>query len=242
MKITEEMMRQATSGETPAPMPKNAPAHVPSELEKLKKMNRKDRIWYIFAYYKLHILAALCILILIYVCTTAIYHSTFTDALHCLYVNSRSEEPTNLKPLEEDFAGWLGLGKKEIIRAETAFISYGENATRYSLANMEKITALSMARELDVMVCDVETLEHYSQMDAFLDLEETLPPELASKIQDRLYRAVGSDGRQHAYAIDLGGTPFAEDSALAQDPPLIGIISNSRRTSTAIGLIRYIFQ
>lgn len=235
MKITEESMNQQPPV---SPRPEEPKL---SEREKLKNMSRSDRAWYIWAYYKFHILGVVILLFLLYIAGSSIYRTTFKTALHCIYVNSRSESGVNFTPLEEDFAAWLGLGKKDLIVAETAFISYGNDATNFSYANMAKITALVSTNDLDVMVCDQESLDHYAELDGFLDLEQVLSPEVLNLVQNRLYSCPGSDGSSHAYAIDLTGTDFASRSGLAQTPPLLGIVTTTQRMENTEALIRYIF-
>lgn len=242
MKITEESMKQqqepASAPKTTSPTPEPPQ---PTEREKLKAMSRRDRVWYIWEYYKFHMLAVVVVVFLVYVAASSFYRSTFNTALHCIYVNSRSESGVNFAPLEEDFAAWLELGKKDVITTETLFISYGDDATNYSYANMAKITALVSTSDLDVMVCDQENLDHYGEMDGFLDLEQTLSPDVLALVENRLYRCSGSDGLSHAYAIDISGTSFAANSQLAQTPPLLGVVSTTVRLETVEALIRYIF-
>ena len=249
MKITEESMkrqRALENGQIPEPEePQTSgpePAPKLSEREKLKNMSRKDRIWYIWTYYKLHMLAAVIVGILIYTVASSVYRSTFTTALHCICINSRSESEVDFTPLEQDFAVWLGLGKKDLISAETAFISYGDNATDYSYANMAKISALAAARDLDILIADTESIDHYASFGGQFDLEEILPADLLSLVQDRLYYTTGEDGTAHAYAIDLSGTAFAKACGFAQQPPLLGILNNTTRIDNAVALIRYIFD
>lgn len=233
-------MRQQPLKETQAADPSTEPSK-PSEWEKLKQMNRGDRVWYIWAYYKFHIFAIIAVLFLLYVVGSSVYRSTFETALHCIYVNSRSESDISFAPLEDDFSAWLGLGKKDVITTESIFISFGSDATDFSYANMAKISALVAARDLDVLICDQESLDHYADLSGFMDLEQSLPADMLDLVRDRLYFCPGPDGVSHAYAIDLTGTDFVSRSRLAQTPPLLGIVASSERTETAVALIRYIF-
>lgn len=260
MKITEETMRQQRLAEAQAADSDASctdPAAAPllsceadasrqekqtlSEREKLKNMSRGDQAWYIWAYYKFHILGAVILLFLFYIVGSSVYRSTFKTALHCIYVNSRSESGVNFAPLEEDFAAWLALGKKDMISTEAVFISFGNDATNFSYANMAKISALVSANDLDILICDQESLNHYAEMDGFLDLEQQLSPEVLNLVRDRLYFCPGSDGISRACAIDLTGTDFATSSQLTQAPPLLGIITTTQRMENAEALIRYIF-
>lgn len=245
MKITEESMNQKSAGiPEAAPEPHLPPDSTPpqkSEKEKLRSMSGRDRVWYIWAYYKFHILAVVVAVGLICSVGSAFYNSSFKTVLYCIYVNSRGTEAVNAAPLEEGFAGHLGLGKKELITTEVAFISFDDSATDYSYASMAKITALVASQELDILIGDEESIRHYASVNGFTDLAAELSPDVLDLAADRLFYAEGEDGRTYPCAIDLSGTAFAAGSNLAQEPPLLGIIANSGHKDTAEALIRYIF-
>lgn len=243
MRITEESMKQA-SGELPAENQDVKEPEEPhlTEREKLQTMNFRDKLWYIWNYYRFHMIAAVLAIIVAVNVGTVIYHSTFHTALHCMIINSRDEEGLNSEPLEKDFASWAGLGKKEEIVSESTFLSFGDDVSEYIYASMAKISALVAAKDLDIMICDNETLDHYSSMDGFLDLETILPEEILDAEKDRLYYTENGDGVRHAYAIDISGTSFADDSNIQLSPALFGIVSNSTRTDTALSLLQYIWE
>lgn len=241
MKITEESMKQAQTGQQPAQTPPPQPQPKLSEREKLKNMSRSDRLWYIGTYYKFHIAAVIVGLFLIYIAASSLYSRTFTTSLYCMVINSRSETELNTAPLEQDFAQYLGLGKKEQIIVEPTFISYGTQASQYSYAAMAKISALSAAQDLDIIIGDRENIDHYASLDAFLDLEQDLSPELLSLVADHLYQAEDSEGNIRTVAVDLSGTDFAASCNLAQTPPLFAIIANTANKDNAEALLRYIF-
>ena len=241
MKITEESLKQKER-EIPAP-----PADTPvleepkSEREKLRSMTGKDRLWYIWAYYKFHILGVFIAIGIIWSIGAAMYQKSFDTALYCVYLNNRSETELDTAPLEQGFAKYLGLGEKELITTESTYISYGEDATEFSYASMAKITALVASKELDIIIGDQENMEHYASMDGLSDLEAELPEDTLALVRDRLIYASGADGSQYACGISLDGTWFAKESHLAQDPPILSIISNSTHKETVVALLHYIF-
>ena len=63
-----------------------------AEKAKLKNMSWQDRIWYIWEYYKFHILALLIALGLVITFFNVLYRQTFTTRLSIPIVNDRSEE------------------------------------------------------------------------------------------------------------------------------------------------------
>ena len=71
---------------------------IKSELEKIKQMSGKDRIWYIYEYYKFHIVAVILAFTLLWVVGSSLYRQTFTTRLTFAIVNDRSggDEPDNV--------------------------------------------------------------------------------------------------------------------------------------------------
>lgn len=246
MKITEETMRQQALKESGAlpesnePAPETPPEPHRTEREKLHAMSRKDQIWYIWNYYKFHILGVILACVAVYVVGSSLYRTTFDTVMHCMYLNSQGTEEVSTAPLEEDFASWMEFGKKELVVAENAFISFDNSATEYSYAMMAKITALVMAHDLDIMIGDTSSTNHYASMSGFENLETLLPADLLALVKDRLYYAKDENGSEYACAIDISQTDFVQDSHLYQKPPLLAVVAGSRNTENSIALIRYI--
>lgn len=239
MKITEESLKEQEARQSLPDMPvKEKPQ---SERDKLKSMTWRDRLWYIWTYYKFHIAAVFVVIGMIWAIGSAMYQKTFETAFYCVYLNNRSEAELDVAPLEQGFKEHMGFGEKQLITTESTYISYGEEASEFSYASMAKISALVAAKELDIMIGDQETMKHYTSMDGMVDLEAELPEDTLNLIRGRLIYATGADGAEHAYGVSLGGTWFAEESHLAQDPPILGIISNSTHKDTAVAFLHYIF-
>lgn len=238
MKITENSLNEPNLPVDPE-MTLTSPEPL-SEKEKLKTMTGKDKVWYIWEYYKFPIFGVILGIILIWTIAGSVYRSSFETVLHCMYLNNRQEE-LNTAPLDEDFAAYLELGRKQMITTESVYITYGDNITELTYASMAKISALIAAKDLDIMICDRENFAHYASMDGGLDLEEVLPAELLARVFDRLEYAANEEGQSHAYGIDLSGTGFASQSNLTQDPPILLIVSNSTRTETVFAFLDYIF-
>lgn len=213
-----------------------------TELEKLKQMSFRDKVWYIWEYYKFHIFGILGILLVLYVVGTSIYRSTFDTVFSCVYINNRSEQELNTDIVTKDFREHLGLSDKQLISTESMYISYGNDATEFSYASMAKISALVASKELDVMICDQENFEHYASLDGFNNLETTLPEDVLAMVQDRIVYGDTGNGTSIPCGIDLTGTAFAEQSNLAMEPAILGIVGNSTHIDYVSEFLRYIFS
>lgn len=213
------------------------------EREKLKNMSLKDKLWYIWEYYKVHIIGVVVVLAVVISVSTTMYNNRFDTALYCVVVNNRTSEPGNETQVLEELREYLGLSDiREIVYDSSMFVSYGDNSmSELSYATMAKISALVASRDLDVMISDSENIDHYSLLGGVSDLEQVLPPDLYEQLKDRMYYAADENGVTHACAVSLEGTKFAEDMNLVMDPPLISLFSNSEHIDNGIALLHYIF-
>lgn len=117
------------------------------EKEKLKQMSARDKIWYIWEYYKFHLAALAVVICLISVIGNALYRQSFTTRLSIAVINDRSGDTSSMDPLEADLRQVLGCGKKDIIEINTGLMAtYGDNVTEFGYATMAKISALVASR------------------------------------------------------------------------------------------------
>lgn len=212
-----------------------------NEGQKLKDMSLQDKLWYIWEYYKFHIGGVLIAILMIYVVASSIYNTTIHPGLYCVIVNNRSSQSLNLAPLEHEFHDFMEFNKKQPVYVESMFISYGDDATEYSYASMAKISALVASRDLDILIGDQETIDHYAFMDGLTDLSQLLPADILSVIESRLSYSTGSNGQSLSVSLDISGTDLAESMYLSKEASNLSVFSNSTHIDHSIALIRYIF-
>lgn len=217
-------------------------SEIKAERKKLKSMSLRDKLWYIWEYYKFHMFGLLAILSVFWIIGTSIYRSTFDNVLYCMYINNYSDQDLNTDILTDDFHEYMNFTDKQMITAESAFVSYGGNTTEFSYASMAKISALISSKELDIMIGDQENFDHYAAMGGFADLKQNLPSDLLELVRDRLVYADDDTGTTHAYGITLDGTRFAKESNLTLSPCILTLVSNSGNKDNSIALLRYIFS
>ena len=200
---------------------------ISAERRKMKEMSFRDKLWYIWEYYKLHIGAVILAIVLLNIVATSVYNTTIHPGLYCIIINSQSAQEMDMSILEEDFHDLMGFGKKQPVYAESMFITHGDAATEYSYASMAKISALVASRDLDVLMGDKENIEHYASMDGLADLTQILPGDILSQVEDRFVYAADSAGQSLPVSIDLSGTDFVRNIHLSEDASNLSIISNS---------------
>lgn len=216
------------------------------EKNKLKNMSLKDRLWYIWEYYKIPIIGTVVGVFLIFSIFSAVHNNRFETALSCVILNSQPDSEKDLvsEYFDQGFRQYLGLTDETKIDVDHSMsISFdNSNMTEFTYAELAKLSALISSKELDVMIAKKDSIDHFGEMGGFLDLKEVLPPDVYDQVKDQLYEVTNSEtGETIACGIKIGNTDFLKKTGLTMNDPILGIISNSTRTDTAVKLIRYVY-
>ena len=214
------------------------------EKEKLKHMSWKDRIWYIWEYYKFHMLFLLIAIMILWIIGTALYRQSFTTRLSIAIINDRSGGNSSSDPLMAGLRETLNCQKKDMIEInEGLFLDTNEETmSQYSYASMVKIAALVSGGMLDIMIADEATIRHYESVDAYMDLRTLLPETLYSQLEDQLLYTEAGDGQEIPIAVSLENSSLKDDTGIIMDPPYLAVISNTQHTEDILSAISYLFR
>ena len=217
---------------------------IKTEQEKMKQMSGRDLIWYIWEYYKFHILAIALTVMAVWLIAVTVYRQSFSTRLSLAVINDRSGGAGSLNDLEDELCQALGCGKKERIDLnEGLFISYDEESmSQYSYASMAKISALVSGNALDIMIADGQTLEHYSQLSAFEDLKTLLTPKQLKALEDHLFYTESESGEKTAVGLSLDSSFFEEKTGILMEPPYLAVITSSPHTEDILRTIDWLFD
>ena len=178
------------------------------EKAKLSTMSFKEKLDYIWAYYKLHIFV---VLMIIGVLGWGIHHAlTYVQYKFFGMVINSSQYSTEV---EEQMHDILGMEKHDGFSL-TADLYTDEAYNMGGYGN--KLDIYIMAGQLDFAFTDEEGIKHLVDMGAVRDLKDTVPDELLSKWQseDLLYsmEVTDDDGLTATYdvAVDISGSPIHE--------------------------------
>lgn len=208
------------------------------ELEKLRKMSWGDRLWYIWEYYKIPILAFAGAVLLLASLIPSILNNT-DPVFSCYIVNS----PIYGQSYDEftlGFREFAEIPAEERCDFDSGMVIDWENSsTGYEY--LMKITAVIASKGLDVIVADEPTVLHFTKMAGYLDLEEFLPEQMLEQWKDRLYFAQDEDGSAHAYALDVSGSAALKSAGVTK-PVYFSVLANSTHTDTALLFLEYLMR
>ena len=220
---------------------------VKEQMTPFKDLTFSEKVHYIWEYYKFPIIGVIIAVFLVGSIGSAMYNNRFDTALSCAVLNSRydSDALTVDQYFNEGFRAFIGLDENTKIDVDYSMSpTFDESAmNEYSYAELAKLTAMISSKGLDVMIGRPDVIDHYGEMDGFLNLEEALPPDLYEQVKDYLYPVTNAETGQESFCgLRLEDTSFGEKTGLILDNPVLTVMSNSPHTDTAIQLIRYIFE
>lgn len=213
------------------------------ERQKLSQMSGRDKVWYIWEYYKLPIIGAVIVVFLIASFAHAFYSNRFDNALYIMILNDKSGGDNHTDEMADALGEYLNLGKNErVVIDDSLSATYGDSTTEMGYASLAKITALITTKDLDVIISDKASMDHFGSLNAYSNLEEELPADLYALVKDHLYYADNSDGVSYPCAIRLDESRFPEESGAILKPPYLAILTNSQHKEACFALIRYLFE
>ena len=170
------------------------------ELKKLKKMNQKDKCWYIWEYYKIPVLIFAVVLFLLFQAGGALYRSGEDCMLYCVFLELPSATEQKTKQLQDDFYETMNFSDRETVTFDTS-LSLSDPA--YRDASVIILQSLLGTGTADVVVTTPELLNDYCGQDAFLNLSKVLPAELFTDFSSDLIYAENSSGQSIPAGIRL---------------------------------------
>lgn len=212
------------------------------EAKKLKDMSWSDRFWYIWEYYKWHMLGLFLAGCLISVIATSIYNSTLTTQFYCVVINNPMVMRENMDPITVGFKDYMQFGKKDQIFAESLTLPTDGSFDDLALASQGKLAAIIASGDLDVMISDQVIFQRYAEMDSYLDLETVLPPDLLEIVRDRLLYVKNESGQSLAYGIDVSGSWLMQSTGIVTEPACFAIMLNTGNLDNCIAMLRFMFE
>lgn len=187
-----------------------------TEKEKLRGMSCKNRVEYVFTYYRWGaVLLVAIVLLLIYVGDVA-YRSTKTFVVQGFIANDE-EQLFDEKALTAEFSSYLGLGPKEVVVFDDSLYVQMGKADHYIEASMAKIYAYMAAKELDFLIAPEFVVDHYLSalsMRNFTHLLANSDHTLFEKLQPHLRTSISSEGIEGVYKLDLGFSRYTGEIPL----------------------------
>lgn len=212
-----------------------------NELNKIKKMKFKEKIWYIKEYYLIQIIIFLFIFLFIFSLAKSLFKKH--NILNTYFINTIIDE--NMKPyIIEDFKKFANLNNNsKLFNLDTQIkINFNETLkTPLNSAYILKLTSLISAREVDCIFAEKEAIDYYLTIDAFFPINEILSKDLLKKYKDNLYIAKNKDNLEKPFAIKISNNKFFNNLGIENDI-YFTIPKNAKNIDIALKFFEYINQ
>lgn len=208
-----------------------------SEKEKLRTLNRRQRLQYFWDYYKLPIGAVLlAAAMLIY---TLCYNAGPGKIdLNAVLVNAREGDSTLFSQALQA-GGW----KSPQVRVDTT-LTYTNAAelAEEDVATIQVLFAQFTMGDMDLFAANPEVFQRYTDQDGFENLGLLLPQQLQQDHPERLIRYTTEDGQEK-----IGGILLESDSPLHtggyySGPVAVGIVSRCEHLDEALAVIEFLLE
>lgn len=199
------------------------------EKEKLHKMSFREKVEYIWMYYKSWMAVALAILLVCVIIGQSVYNSRFDSICSIVVLNNLTLDG---ETLQEDVRDMLqDEDKFHTVEVDYGMSLTGDNGTDYNV--IMKITAIFATQDLDVMVAPLEWIEYFAQQEAFYPVEEYLTAE-----EMELYGCSAGD-----YAIHIPSDSVLTDyGAILGEDTCVAITSVSQNQENAKKVLSFIMN
>lgn len=177
---------------------------IKKEQEKLKDKPLKYKLAYFWEYYKIHTIVTVIAIVLIATMIRDI-RSNKDYAFYATLINSTGADVSELAS-EFETVQQVDTKKYQVF-LDTSLNYQLDSMDTLTMATTQKILATIAAGELDVMVSDEDTINHFAKNDAFCDLKQVLPEDLIEKYKDDFLYIEGKD--LNATETETGDGSFA---------------------------------
>ena len=196
-----------------------------------KQLNKKQRLQYIWDYYKIHIMATVAIIcIIISIARTAL--SSKEINLYMAFVNFAPTE-VQVKELTEAPNLKISTYSNLLITEDP-----DSDALEYAYASSMKLMAAINDDKLDLLVTDSFGID-MANSNEYLTNVDTYIRSIDSSLADSLTEHYIYDDNNQPYAIDLSFTPFFKKANFS-DKIYLGIIADEDKGNEEIQWIKYI--
>lgn len=212
------------------------------EKEKLSKMTVKEKIDYIWEYYKYWIIGIAASLFLIYGIVDAQIENSKPTYLYVTMVNSNmvsSGETT----LMDDFAEFAQIDQtKTKLNLDTSIQMKADMSDEYSMNSSAKMFAQFAAKTIDATIMNKDMIDFFVDKDAFADLKTILPTDFYEKHKDRFITGTDSEGNPFICAMDISDSKIFQETNSYAETPYYSIIVNTQNQENSIQFLEYLYS
>ncbi len=211
------------------------------ELATLRRLKGRQRMHYIWDYYKVPIFA-LALVVLLIAASALFWSDNKRTALSVVLVNAY-QETAGTDPLFAELLAASGKDpEQEQIEVDANFKLRFDGATEEDGYTIQALAALFGMGGMDVFVANKEAFDPYVEKDGFENLELWLPPEVLKDNAHRLYRCTDTKGNEIVAGVWMDESSPLLRRGYYPEPVLLGIASQAKNIEMAVTITSLLLQ
>ena len=209
-----------------------------SEKEKLKEMDFKGKLAYLWEYYRIHALIIIAVVALTAYIIKIIVTPDIKPEFNAVIINNIID-PTTLEQYEDSFAEWLQLDPAQHKVVLNANLYTGQ----MDYTSSQALGAFIAASQIDVIIAPESDFSEYVKRGYFKKLFDALSTDVYSSLTDYFYmQQTNDDSEKSPYGIYLDSTKLFKDIKYGSDSYILGVVANCPHPDNTVEFIKYLFE
>lgn len=217
-----------------------------SELKTiLKPMSWKDRIEYLWTYYKVVLVVVAVVLAIISMVVSAIQSKQIQTLLSGALINLSVEQEDQDKMVNELTALLDGDGKKRIVKLTDIAYIPGNDPENFEIndAAAMKLAMLVTTGSLDYILTDDGTYAELIERELYANLQNILTQEQQTQLKDNMiWRQADEKNPSYPMALDISNTAFAKAVAPYEKAVYLVFVGNRENGERNQAFLDYVLN
>lgn len=202
---------------------------IKEQQKKVKEQSFKKRLAYFWHYYRIHVFITLIVIIFISVFLRDVMINSREEVLNVLFINNPVAFDADI--LEQDFATAIELDTKEFQIAIDNSMTYELDVINdTNTATQIQLMGMTQSNDLDIIITDQTTFEHFADQGYFLDLQSFLSDELKEQISNEFYeyslQTEDSTNGTKVSAMVINNHMLYQDTVI-EEPMVLAVMINT---------------
>ena len=217
-----------------------------SELKAiLKPMSWKDRVEYLWTYYKVVLVAVVVVLAIISLVVSAIQSKQIQTLYSGALINLSVEREDQDELVNELTALLDGDGKNRVVKLTDIAYIPGNDPDNYEVndAGAMKLAMLVTTGSLDFILTDDDTYGELIEREPYANLQNILTQEQQTQLKDNMiWRKADGENPSYPMALDISSTAFAKAVAPYEKVVYLVFVGNTENSERNQAFLDYILN
>lgn len=219
---------------------------IKEQRAKFKELSFKEKVQYIWQYYRLLIFAIILGALFVGSLAYSIIKNNYDTVCYIAVIDGKITGGENDKDvLSTEFTKYLGIdGKKTQIDMAYNFSLIEHEMDQEAYISSEKIYTMASTGSLDGYLAEYDYIDFFSSDREvfFYDLVDLFSEEELELLKDNIIYYTKENGEKTAIAVDITNAPKIKSTDLTIKRPCYGVVVSSKYPDNGADFIRYVFN